>query len=60
MPVFLHGKPLRLPPRRWAGEDFQLAASIIVEPFDAPLPRHRSIFENLGWFRHCQPPHLSN
>jgi len=52
MPVILYGVPQRLPPRRWAGEDRQFAATIIAEPFDAPLTGQLAVLENLGWFRH--------
>src|ERR1051325_9971075 len=38
-----------IPSRRWAGEDFQFAVAIIIEPLDAPFAGCFAILENLRW-----------
>src|SRR5205823_9724961 len=48
MPVLTHCVSQRLSPRIGAAEDFQFAAPIIIEPFDAPFPGCCPIFKDLG------------
>src|SRR4029077_7722260 len=52
MPVLLHGVPQSLPVRAGTAENLQLAAAVIVKPFDAPLTGRLAILENHGWLRH--------
>jgi len=49
MPVILDRVSQRLPPRGRAGEDFHLAAAVIIDPFDPPLAGYFAILKNLGW-----------
>src|SRR6266853_2312399 len=52
MPVLLHGISQFLPPCGRAGEDLQFAATVTVEPLDAPLVGGFAIFKDFGWLGH--------
>jgi hypothetical protein len=49
MPVLLDRVSERLRSRGRAGENLQLASTVIIEPLDPPSAGRDPILENLGW-----------